>query len=63
MKRKACFYSDGNKISAEIYFPNNISKEGAPAIVMCHGFAEIKEHKLPPIAEFFSSNGYIVATI
>ncbi|MBY7733944.1 alpha/beta hydrolase [Francisella philomiragia] len=62
MKRKACFYSDGNKISAEIYFPNNISKEGAPAIVMCHGFAEIKEHKLPPIAEFFSSNGYIVAT-
>ncbi|HAR64481.1 MAG: hypothetical protein DKM50_13260 [Candidatus Margulisiibacteriota bacterium] len=60
MKHEISFYSEGMLVAADLYMPENI-KEGAvlPAIVLCHGFAGIKEILLPDYAELFCSKGYI----
>lgn len=52
--------SNGLKISATIYSPQKNAK--VPGIVMCHGFAGVKELLLPSFAQRFSENGYMVLT-
>lgn len=66
MPRTAEFYSEGSKIAAHLYMPDNScasahGQPGAalPAIILCHGFAGIKEFLLPEYAKSFAAAGYI----
>ena len=63
MVQKVEFYSEGNLLKGNLYTPFNWSEEGFyPAIILCHGFAGVKELLLPNFAEKFSKNGYMVLT-
>lgn len=57
MKKEITFFSEGSKIAAHLYGPREKRKK-APAIVLCHGFAGIKELLLPVFARKFADNGY-----
>ncbi len=60
MKKPITFYSEGSLISADLYLPDNINAEKkCPGIVLCHGFAGIKDILLPPYAEKFAASGFI----
>jgi alpha-beta hydrolase superfamily lysophospholipase len=63
MIKKIEFYSEGSLIIGNIYLPNKIEEnKKLPGLVLCHGFAGIKELLLPCFAERFSENGFIVLT-
>jgi uncharacterized protein len=53
------FFSEGNKICGHIYMPTPMEHK-LPAIILCHGFAGIKEFLLPKYAEFFAKSGFVV---
>jgi fermentation-respiration switch protein FrsA (DUF1100 family) len=54
------FYSEGSKIAAYLFFPDQYEPGTAlPAIILCHGFAGIKEFLLPEYAKSFAATGYI----
>lgn len=57
MRSNVSFYSDGGKIAAHFYYPENANGK-SPAIVLCHGFAGVKELLIPDFAEYFCNNGY-----
>ena len=61
MRNNAIFYSEGSKIAAHLYLPNAFdAAKKYPSVVLCHGFAGIKEALVPPYAEGFAKNGFIV---
>ncbi|MDH5302303.1 MAG: alpha/beta fold hydrolase [Gammaproteobacteria bacterium] len=60
-KKSVEFISDGQTIVADVYIPNE-STLNAPAILLCHGFAGVKELLLPAFAEYFASAGYVAMT-
>jgi len=51
----------GSQIAAHLYLPQG---EGtpAPAILLCHGFAGVKELLLPAFAEYFANAGFVAMT-
>ncbi|MDH5180731.1 MAG: alpha/beta hydrolase [Gammaproteobacteria bacterium] len=59
MKRAVTFFSEGAAIAADLYLPDDYA-EGSklPVIILCHGFAGIKELLLPAYAEAFAAAGY-----
>jgi uncharacterized protein len=57
MRKDVSFYSDGNRIAAHLYLPEE-SGENMPAVILCHGFAGVKELLIPDFAEHFRKNGY-----
>ncbi|NLE02110.1 MAG: alpha/beta hydrolase [Fibrobacter sp.] len=59
MIQEVQFYSEGSRISALLYLPDS-STTPVPGIVLCHGFAGVKELLLPNFADYFSKNGYAV---
>lgn len=59
MEKNIEFYSDGSKIKGILYLPDDPGEnEKIPGIVLCHGFAGVKELLLPPYAQAFSENGF-----
>ena len=60
MKKTIEFYSEGSLIKGDLHFPDTL-EEGKtyPAIVLCHGFAGVKEMLLPNYAKSFAKEGYI----
>lgn len=63
MKKAVSFYSERSKIAAELYQPDSIADgQKLPCVVLCHGFAGIKELLLPAYAEAFASAGYCALT-
>lgn len=63
MVENVAFYSEGNLLKGNLYLPPNWDESGLyPAIILCHGFAGVKELLLPNFASKFSENGYIVLT-
>lgn len=60
MPENLFFKSNGLKVACHLY----VSQKGekAPGIVMCHGFAGVKELLLPNFAEKFALHGYTVLT-
>ena len=63
MRKDIVFYSEGAKIAGHLYLPESFDAgRRYPALVLCHGFAGIKEALLPPFAEGFSKNGFVVLT-
>jgi dienelactone hydrolase len=61
MKQDIEFYSDGAKIKAHLYLPANADRP-SPAVVLCHGFAGVKEMLVPPYAEAFAKAGFAALT-
>src|SRR5210317_1955434 len=60
MKREVVFYSEGAKIFADMYVPEQCAEgDKYPVIILCHGFSGIREILLPAYAEVFSAAGYI----
>lgn len=52
MKQAVQFYSEGEKIVGDLYVPDKMEKrQPCPAVILCHGFAGIKELLLPVYAE------------
>lgn len=63
MPKPVEFYSEGCKIAAHLYYPDNYQSGSAlPAIILCHGFAGIKELLLPEYAKSFATAGFMVLT-
>lgn len=63
MKRNVKFYSDGSLMKGILYLPDDCEKEAKrPAILLCHGFAGVKELLLPNYGEEFCKNGFIALT-
>lgn len=54
------FTSENTNIAADLYLPENHAGKKLPAIILCHGFAAIKELFLPNYAQKFAENGYAV---
>jgi uncharacterized protein len=59
MVQEVRFYSEGDIIAGHLYLPKSISLP-SPGIVLCHGFAGIKELLLPAFADYFCDKGYAV---
>lgn len=63
MKKNVEFYSEGSLVKGILYLPGNLEEnEKVPAILLCHGFAGVKELLLPNYAEEFCKNGFITLT-
>ncbi len=63
MKKGVEFYSEGSLVKGILYFPDNYEEnEKLPALLLCHGFAGVKELLLPNYAEEFCKNGFITLT-
>lgn len=61
MRRDVTFPSRGLRCSGWLYLPDDLPKGGkAPAIVMAHGLACVKEQGLAPFAERFAGAGFAV---
>lgn len=59
MKQEVAFYSEGCKLIGDLYLPDTIADGAAlPTVVLCHGFAGIREILLPDYAEFFAKSGF-----
>lgn len=53
------FYSDGYKLKGNLYLPEGYNEEKPlPLIILCHGFAGVKELLLPNYALKFIEKGY-----
>ncbi len=65
MKKNVEFFSEGSLIKAILYLPGNYqegNEQFIPGIILCHGFAGVKELLLPPYAEAFSQEGFAALT-
>ncbi|HEX3044615.1 MAG TPA: hypothetical protein VHY08_07655, partial [Bacillota bacterium] len=57
------FYSDSSKIASDLYLPEQyVSGAKIPAVLLCHGFAGIKDFLLPAYAEAFAAAGFAALT-
>lgn len=57
------FLSENTRIAGTVYLPETYTADSKmPGIILCQGFAGTKEMLLPPYAEKFAQNGYIVLT-
>jgi dienelactone hydrolase len=59
MERPVSYYSQGVKMSAVLYLPDDAGGGRRPGIVLCHGFTGIKELILPDYARRFAAAGYV----
>jgi dipeptidyl aminopeptidase/acylaminoacyl peptidase len=63
MEEAVYFYSDGLKISAKIYIPDDYKLgEKRAAIVCIHGYSGRRDVYMPPFAKYLNSHGYIAMT-
>lgn len=61
--KKISFTSQNETIIGCLYEPQQMNKDQCyPAIILCNGFAGVKELLLPSFAEAFADAGYIVLT-
>jgi uncharacterized protein len=59
MKKEVVFYSEGQKIAGDLYLPDDYQEgQKLATVVLCHGFAGIKELILPDYAQAFAGSGY-----
>ncbi|MGE3918701.1 MAG: alpha/beta hydrolase [Hyphomicrobiaceae bacterium] len=63
MKQPITFYSEGHKLSGDLYLPDNMPKgEKRAGIVLCHGYTGVKDLYLPDNARVLNEAGYAVLT-
>lgn len=61
IKESVEFNSGGQTVVADMYMPQEGAKNAA-AIILCHGFAGVKELLLPSFAEYFANAGFVAMT-
>ncbi len=59
MPQEVRFFSEGSLIAGHLYLPQN-ALSPVPGIVLCHGFAGVKELLVPGFANYFRAKGYAV---
>ncbi len=63
MKRAVDFYSEGFKLSGDVYLPDDLSAgERRAAVLLCHGYTGVKDLYLPDNAAALNREGYVVMT-
>jgi dipeptidyl aminopeptidase/acylaminoacyl peptidase len=63
MKTPITFYSEGHKLSGDLYVPDTMPKgERRAGIVLCHGYTGVKDLYLPDNARVLNEAGYVVLT-
>lgn len=63
MRRPVTFYSEGMKLSGDLYLPDDASADAPRAgIVLCHGYTGVKDLYLPDNARVLNEAGYAVLT-
>jgi predicted alpha/beta hydrolase len=63
MKQAVTFYSEGCKLSGDLYLPDGLRREDRRAgIVLCHGYTGVKDLYLPDNAAVLTDAGYVVLT-
>ena len=63
MKTAITFYSEGHKLSGDLYLPEKIAPgEKRAGIVLCHGYTGVKDLYLPDNARVLNEAGYVVLT-
>ena len=54
MKQPVTFYSEGCKLSGDLYLPDMRSHEPRAGIVLCHGYTGVKDLYLPTNARILN---------
>ena len=63
MKHPVTFYSEGCKLSGDLYLPEDLRPADRRAgIVLCHGYTGVKDLYLPDNARVLNEAGYVVLT-
>lgn len=63
MKRPVTFYSEGCRLSGDLYLPDPLpAGEQRAGIVLCHGYTGVKDLYLPDNARILNEAGYVVLT-
>ena len=63
MKQAVTFYSEGCRLSGDLYLPEGLpARERRAGIVLCHGYTGVKDLYLPDTARVLNAAGYIVLT-
>jgi uncharacterized protein len=63
MQRAVTFYSEGVKLTGDLYLPVGLSPgERRAGIVLCHGYTGVKDLYLPDNARALIDAGYVVLT-
>jgi len=63
MPKGVTFYSEGVKLSGDLFVPSEFRKEEKrAAVVLCHGYTGIRNLYLPEMARVLSDAGYVVLT-
>jgi len=63
MKKAVVFYSEGCKLSGDLYLPEGLpADERRAGIVLCHGYTGVKDLYLPDNARVLNEAGYVVLT-
>ena len=63
MKRAVEFYSEGIKLSGDVYTPDGLAAgETRAAILLCHGYTGVKDLYLPDNAKALNQAGYVAMT-
>ena len=63
MKQPVSFYSEGCKLSGDLYLPDGLpAAQRRAGIVLCHGYTGINDLYLPDNARVLNEAGYVVLT-
>jgi hypothetical protein len=63
MTQPVTFYSEGCKLSGDLYLPEGLRpKERRAGVVLCHGYTGVKDLYLPDNARVLNEAGYAVLT-
>src|SRR5436853_5943044 len=63
MKQPVTFYSEGCRLSGDLYVPEGLRPTDRRAgIVLCHGYTGVKDLYLPDNARVLNEAGYVVLT-
>lgn len=55
-------WSDGTRLSGNLFYPKDRGEEKLPAIVLCHGWGGVKSHLNGTYAPKFAAAGFVVLT-
>ena len=63
MRRDIQFYSETSLLQGHLYLPEGSSPDSKlPCVILCHGFAGVKELLLPKFAQAFAEKGFAALT-
>src|SRR5258706_771546 len=63
MTEAVSFYSEGFKLSGDLYLPAKLGRtEKRAGIILGHGYTGVRNLYLPEIARHFNAAGYVVLT-